>query len=68
MKLRLMGTSSDNEHFISKMKNMPWIDIITISKDYPNRGNSKELRVYIELKMNTVYSPAELVEPELIEY
>ena len=67
MKLRIMGTSSDNEHFISKLKTISGIDIISTSKEYSNRGNSKESRVYIELAINIVYSPAELVEPELID-
>lgn len=61
MKIRLMGVSEELDKFVKCVKAIPGIDIVNISNEYPNRGISKEYRVYIECKLDTVYTPAEVV-------
>lgn len=66
MKLRIMGTPAENEKLIRALKRNPEIDIISISKPYQNRGFSKEERVYIDCKVDTTYTPAEVVDNQIL--
>lgn len=43
-----MGLPAENDKFISVLKHTPEIGIISISRSYANRGNSREERVYID--------------------
>ena len=66
MKLRLMGMPEENEKLIH-LKHTPGIDIYSISKSYANRGNSREERIYLDCRVETVYVPADVVEELLLE-
>ena len=67
MKVRLMGLPADNGKFISVLKHSPEIDIISVSRSYANRGNSKEERIYIECKIDITYTPADVIDELLLE-
>lgn len=67
MKIRIMGLPLENEKLINALKRSPEIDIISISRSYANRGNSKEERIYIECKVDVNYVPADVVESLLLE-
>lgn len=52
VKMRLTGTDSDLEPFLlllKKMEDRQMVSIIETSKSYPNRGDSKQCRVYLEI-------------------
>lgn len=61
MKIRLMGVPAELEQFKNVIKQIPGIDILSTSDTYANRGLSQEKRIYIECRLNTVYTPAEVV-------
>ena len=65
MKIRLMGTTPQNEQFIQVLKTIPGLTIISESKPYANRGSSVLARVYLEVELNTVYQQADVVEAVL---
>ena len=67
MKIRLMGTTQQNNQFIQTLKSIPDITIISESKPYPNRGSTVHERVYLEIELNTVYQQADVVE-SLLDY
>lgn len=62
-----MGLPAENDKFIQLLNGTPEIGIISISRSYANRGHSREERIYIECTVDTVYSPAEVVENYLLE-
>ena len=63
MKIRLMSTPKQNSEFLQILKKMPGVDILSISEGYKNRGNSVYERIYVELSINTIWTPADFVEP-----
>ena len=67
MKIRVMGLPADNDKFISVLKHSPEIDIISVSRSYANRGNSKEERIYIECRIDVTYTPADVIDELLLE-
>lgn len=67
MKIRIMGLPADNDKFISILKRTPEIAIISISRSYANRGNSREERIYIDCTIDTIYTSAEVVDELLLE-
>lgn len=67
MKLRLMGTPTQNEAFLHFLKKAPEVTIISESKPYANRGSTTLERIYIELELNQTFTPADVVEP-LLDY
>ena len=53
--MRLSGTKEDLEKwlwFVGKMDQKGLVEIINRSEAYPNRGESKECRVYLEINLN----------------
>ena len=56
-----MGTQKELNAFQQTIKQIPGINILNQSKEYPNRGTSQESRIYIECNLNTIYTPAEVV-------
>lgn len=55
IKMRLTGTKEDLEKwlwFVAKMDQKGLVEIVNRSEAYPNRGESKESRVYLEINLN----------------
>lgn len=52
--MRLMGTEADLEKwlwFMEKMNQHQLIEIFEKSRPYPNRGDSKHHRIYLEIDL-----------------
>lgn len=56
MKMRLMGASTEMPKVVEELRNT--FNVRSVSKDYPNRGNSTDVRVYVDFEMK---------EPDTIE-
>lgn len=65
MKIRLMGTAQQNNYFMQILKTIPEITITSESKPCLNRGSTVLERVYLEIELNTVYQPADVVDTVL---
>ena len=55
IEMRLMGTQEDLEiwlRLVQKMQDHQILEIIEESKPYPNRGDSKQFRVYLKVNLN----------------
>jgi hypothetical protein len=53
--MRLMGTQEDLDRwawFLGECEKRQLITILEKSKSYPNRGDSKLVRLYIKIKLN----------------
>lgn len=61
MKIRLMGTREQNSQFISLLRSLPELIIISESKPYPNRGSDIQERVYLEIQQDTIYTSADVI-------
>ena len=46
MKLRLMGTAAECAAAVVVLREH--LDVVEVSEPYPNRGNSRLVRVYVE--------------------
>ena len=60
MKIRLMGTPEQNKRFISLLRSLPELTIISESKSYPNRYSDIQERVYLEIQQDIHFTPAEV--------
>ncbi len=49
MKMRLMGSSEEMQEVVDTLQNT--FDVQSVSKEYPNRGISTDVRVYIDFDM-----------------
>ena len=58
-----MGTAQQNSKFLQLLKNVPGVDILSKSESHKNRGDSVYERIYVEISINTIWIPAEVVEP-----
>lgn len=57
MKVRFMGVNDELEmvsNFFEAIKQDPRIRKLTVSTPYPNRGNSNESRVYVDIELKDV--------------
>jgi len=57
MKIRFMGINDELEivtKFFEAIKQDPKIRKLTVSAPYPNRGNSNESRVYVDIELKDV--------------
>lgn len=57
MKVRFMGVNDELEmvsNFFEAIKQDPRIRKLTVSAPYPNRGNSNESRVYVDIELKDV--------------
>ena len=48
MKIRLSGLPAEINQAVSILTGTPALDVIEVSSPYPNRGDSRIVRVYIE--------------------
>lgn len=59
MKIRFMGVNDELEivtNFFEAIKQDPRIRKLTVSAPYPNRGNSNESRVYVDIELHDAKS------------
>jgi hypothetical protein len=52
MKIRIMGLPTEIEEAITTLTQAEALDVIEVSDRYPNRGNSRLVRVYIEAQLS----------------
>lgn len=67
MKLRLHGETEDlNEftEFLSKLS--PWVRILSISRNYKDRGASVYNRVYIDVELHQIEKVNAVIETALV--
>ena len=48
MKIRLSGLPAEVDQAVSALSDADALDVIEVSSPYPNRGDSRIVRVYIE--------------------
>ena len=51
MKIRLMGLPAEIEPVLTQIQDIRTLDVIQVDGPYPNRGNSRMVRVYIEARL-----------------
>jgi hypothetical protein len=51
MKIRLMGLPAEIEPVLTEIREIRTLDVIQVDGPYPNRGNSRMVRVYIEVQL-----------------
>ena len=51
MKIRLMGLPAEIEPVLTEIQETRTLDVIQVDGPYPNRGNSRMVRVYIEAQL-----------------
>jgi hypothetical protein len=60
MKLRLMGTEAECARLTFLLRFGPSdLDVVEVSSPYPNRGDSAQVRVYLELRFPEGLAPAD---------
>jgi hypothetical protein len=52
MKIRLMGLPAEIGQAIDALRGLPDLDVIQVDGPYPNRGDSRMVRVYIEARLS----------------
>jgi hypothetical protein len=52
MKIRVMGLPAEVEQTIEALHGIPDLEVIEVSGPYPNRGNSRMVRAYIEARLS----------------
>ena len=52
MKIRIMGLPGEIEQAIKTITDADALDVTEVSDRYPNRGNSRLVRVYIEAQLS----------------
>ena len=53
MKIRLMGLPAEISHTLRVIHEARTFDVIQVNGPYPNRGDSRLVRVYIEAQLRT---------------
>jgi len=51
MKIRLSGLPAEVGQAVSALSDADTLDVIEVSSPYPNRGDSRMVRVYIEARL-----------------
>ena len=51
MRVRLTGTQDECEQVIKVMRDMPAWEVLEVSGFYPNRGDSKLVRGYLDIRL-----------------
>jgi hypothetical protein len=55
MKIRLMGTEAECARLTFMLRcGPPELDVLEVSEPRPNRGDSKQVRVYLEVRLQDV--------------
>jgi hypothetical protein len=52
MKIRLTGLPAEIDQAVSIINDAQDLDVIEVSNPYPNRGDSRQVRVYIEAQLH----------------
>jgi rRNA processing protein Krr1/Pno1 len=52
MKIRLTGLPAEIDQAVSVINDAQALDVIEVSNPYPNRGDSRQVRVYIEAQLH----------------
>ena len=52
MKIRLMGPPAEIGQAIKALRDIPGLDVIQVDGPYPNRGDSRMVRMYIEARLS----------------
>jgi hypothetical protein len=67
MKLRLMGTEAECARLTFLLRfGPPDLQVVEVSPPYPDRGDSAQVRVYLELRFPEGLAPAEVTFYSLI--
>jgi hypothetical protein len=51
MKIRLMGLPAETDQAVSALRDARGLDVTEVSGPYPNRGDTRLVRVYIEAQL-----------------
>ena len=51
MKIRLMGLPSEVDQAVIMIRDAKIFDVVQLDGPYPNRGNSRLVRIYIEAQL-----------------
>ena len=51
MKIRLSGLPAEIDQAVNALSEADALDVIEVSSPYPNRGDSRIIRVYIEAQL-----------------
>jgi hypothetical protein len=51
MKIRLMGLPAEVNSALNVIQETPALDVTQVDGPYPNRGNSRMVRVYIDAQL-----------------
>lgn len=51
MKVRLMGLPGECGHVVDVLRDNPDVEVVEVSPARPNRGDSQQVRVYIDLRI-----------------
>ena len=52
MKIRIMGLPAEVTAVIQALSDAEFLDLIEVSDPYPNRGDSRQVRVYAEAQLH----------------
>jgi hypothetical protein len=52
MKIRLLGLPAEVDQAVTVISDVQGFDVIQVDGPYPNRGNSRLVRVYIEAQLH----------------
>ena len=52
MKIRIMGLPAEVNQTVKVLQQNKELDVIQVNGPYPNRGNSRMVRVYIEAQLH----------------
>ena len=52
MKIRLTGLPAEIDQAVTVTNDAQALDVIEVSNPYPNRGDSRQVRVYIEAQLH----------------
>jgi hypothetical protein len=56
MKIRIMGLPAEVDHTVRVLQENKELDVIEVNGPYPNRGNSRMVRVYVEAQQPDRYA------------
>ena len=52
MKIRLTGLPAEIDQAIKALRDLPDLDVIQVDGPYPNRGDSRMVRMYIQVRLS----------------
>jgi hypothetical protein len=52
MKIRMTGLPAEIDQAIKALRDIPDLDVIQADSPYPNRGDSRMVRMYIEARLS----------------